>query len=301
MRVLVSGATGLIGSALVPFLEKEGHEVVRLVRASPRPGSDDVAWDPAAGRLEPGRLEGLDAVVHLAGENISEGRWTAEKKARIRDSRVKGTTLLCEALARLERPPAVLANASAIGYYGDRGDEALTEESPPGTDFLAGVCQQWEAATRPAAEKGIRVVRTRFGLVLSPAGGVLGGMLPHFRRGMGGSLGSGQQWVSWVAIDDAVGAIHHALATTALEGPANVTAPGPVRNREFAETLARAVGKSTLFPVPAVALRLAFGELTEAMLASQRVEPRKLIATGYSFQYPVLQRALEHLLRPAGC
>jgi uncharacterized protein (TIGR01777 family) len=296
MRVLISGSTGVIGSALAPYLAKEGHQVIRLIRGSPRSGSGDVAWDPAGARLEASALEGLDAVVHLAGENISEGRWTPEKKARIRESRVKGTSVLCETLAGLERPPAVLANASAVGFYGDRGDETLNEESPPGSDFLAGVCQAWEAATRPAAEKGIRVVRLRFGLVLSPSGGVLAGMLPHFRRGMGGTLGSGEQWVSWVALDDAVGAIRHALATESLEGAANVTSPHSVRNREFAGALGRAVGKPALIPVPAFGLRLLFGELAEAMLASQRVEPKKLFAAGYEFRFPELGPALEHVL-----
>ena len=300
LHVLVSGASGLIGSALVPFLTTGGHRVTRLVR-SPPAGEGAVFWDPAARRLDPAALEGADAVVHLAGEPIARGRWTDAKKARIRDSRIQGTELLAEALARLDRPPRVLVSASAVGYYGDRGAELLRETSPPGTGFLAGVCRDWEAATRAAAAKGIRVATLRFGIVLSPAGGALARMLPPFRLGVGGRIGGGRQYMSWIAVDDAVGAIHHALMTDDLEGPVNVVAPQAVTNREFTRTLGRVLRRPTIFPVPAFAARLAFGELADALLlASARVEPARLLAAGYRFRHPDLEDALRHLLgRPA--
>jgi len=297
MKVLVTGSTGLIGSALVPFLRAGGHEVVRLVRAPLRVEERVVLWDPEAGKIEPSELEGLDAVVHLAGESIA-GRWTAEKKARIRESRVRGTRFLCETLARLERPPTVLVSASAIGYYGDRGDELLREESPPGRGFLADVATQWEAATEPAAQRGLRVVLLRFGIVLSPRGGALAQMLPPFRLGLGGPIGSGQQYWSWIAIDDVVRAIQHALLTETLRGPVNVVSPDPVRNREFVRALGRVLGRPTLLPMPAAAVRLLFGQMgEELLLASQRVEPIRLLASGFVFQYPDLEGALRHLLR----
>jgi len=299
MRILVTGSTGLIGSALVPFLRAGGHEVVRLARAPLRGEESVVLWDPEGGKLEPSALEGFDAVVHLAGENIA-GRWTAEKKARIRDSRVRGTRLLSETLAQLERPPAVLASASAIGYYGDRGDELLREESPPGRGFLAEVAAQWEAATEPAARRGIRVVCLRFGIVLSPRGGALAQMLPPFRLGLGGPIGSGQQYWSWVAIDDVVRAIHHALGAETLHGPVNVVSPDPVRNREFVRALGRVLGRPTLLPMPALVVRVLFGQMgEELLLSSQRVEPIRLLASGFVFQYPDLDGALRHLLRKA--
>ncbi len=296
MTILVTGASGLIGSALIPVLTREGHRVIRLVRAEPKPGEAAIRWDPEAGTLEMAGLTGLDAVVHLAGENIA-GRWTAGKKARIRDSRVKGTRLLSESLARLPEPPNVLVCASATGYYGDRGEEILHEESAPGSGFLAEVCREWEAAADLAVQRGIRVVHLRFGLVLSPKGGALAKMLLPFRLGVGGIVGRGSQYWSWIALDDAVSAIHHALFTDTLRGPVNAVAPHPVTNREFTKTLGRVLGRPTPFPMPAFAARLAFGEMADALLlASARVEPAKLLATGYRFRHPELEGALRHLL-----
>jgi hypothetical protein len=296
MHVLVTGASGLVGSALVPFLTNGGHAVTRLVRSTPRPGQAEVPWDPAAHSIATPALEGLDAVVHLAGENIA-ARWTAEKKAMIRDSRVQGTGLLCDALAQLVKPPQALVCASAIGYYGDRGETILREESAPGTGFLAEVCRAWEAAAAPAAQRGIRVVYLRFGVVLSAAGGALTKMLTPFRLGVGGVIGSGQQYMSWVALDDVLGAIHHALLTETLHGPVNVVAPQPVTNQEFTKTLGTILGRPTVVPLPAFVARLAFGEMADALLlASTRVVPERLLASGYAFRSPALDGALRHLL-----
>ena len=286
-----------MGSALVSFLAAGEHRVTRLVRTTPRPGSGEVHWDPEAGVFDATRLEGLDAVVHLAGESIATGRWTAEKKAKIRDSRVGGARLRCDSLAGLKQPPRVLVCASAIGYYGDRGDELLTEESALGTGFLAGVCREWEAAAASAVQKGIRVVHLRFGMVLSGVGGALAKLLPPFKMGLGGVLGTGRQYVSWIALDDLFGVIAHALTTEALQGPVNAVAPNPVTNQEFTRTLGRILGRFTLLPIPAVAARLTFGEIAdEVLLASQRVQPTRLLATGYRFRYPELEGALRHLL-----
>jgi uncharacterized protein (TIGR01777 family) len=298
MRVLVSGASGFIGSALVPTLTAGGHTVTRLVRSTPRPGQAEIPWNPAARSIGTPALEGLDAVVHLAGENIASGRWTAAKKASIRDSRVQGTSVLCEALAQLVNPPKALLCASAIGYYGDRGQTILREESLPGTGFLAEVCQAWEAATAPAVQRGIRVVHLRFGVVLSPAGGPLATMLTPFRLGLGGVVGTGKQYISWIALDDVLGAIQHALSTETLEGPVNVVAPQAVTNQEFTTTLGRVLRRPTRLPLPAFAARLLFGEMADALLlASTRVTPARLVASGYTFQYPKLEEALRHLLR----
>lgn len=295
MRVLVSGASGLIGGALVPFLTTGGHDVVRLARGRKRAGA--VSWDPAAGSIDHAGLAGLDAVVHLAGENIAGGRWTVEKKARIRDSRVVGTRLLCEALAALPRPPQVLVAASAIGFYGDRGNDVVDEDSAPGAGFLADVCREWEAATAPAAAAGIRVVNLRFGVVLSGAGGALGTMLPPFRLGLGGPIGGGRQFMSWIAIDDVLDAILFALATAALSGPVNAVAPGVTTNAELTATLGRVLSRPAVIPVPAFAVRLLFGEMgDELLLSSTRVVPQRLEAAGFRFRFPALEPALRHLL-----
>jgi len=301
LRVAVSGASGMIGHALVPFLTTGGHTVVRLVRGRAREG--EAAWNYEHGRIETPKLEGLDAVVHLAGENIA-ARWTEARRRRILDSRAIGTRFLAETLARLRRPPRVLVSASAIGIYGNRGDESLTEASPtlagPG-DFLTEVGREWETATEPARAAGIRVVRLRFGVVLTPAGGVLGRMLPPFRLGVGGPLGRGTQWMSWIGIDDLLGAVHHALITEALAGPVNATAPNPVTSKTFASTLGRVLHRPAAVPVPRAALRLAFGEMADvALLSSARVLPARLQASGYLFRYPELEGALRFLLgRPA--
>jgi uncharacterized protein (TIGR01777 family) len=297
MHIAVTGASGLVGSALVPFLTTGGHRVVRVVRSAPKPDDDAIQWDPQAGQLDPASLEGLDAVVHLAGENIAAGRWTAAQKARIRDSRVKSTGLLCETLAKLSQPPKVLVCASAIGVYGNRGDETLQEDSPAGRGFLAEVCQAWEATTQPASQAGIRTALLRIGVVLSPAGGALAKMLLPFRMGVGGVIGSGNQYWSWIGVDDVVGAIHHALMTAGLEGAVNVVAPRPATNTEFTKTFGRVLGHPTFFPLPGFAARLALGEMADdLLLASTRVEPRKLVATGYSFRHPELEGVLRHLL-----
>jgi hypothetical protein len=296
MHIAVTGSNGLIGSALVASLGAGGHRVSRLVRG-PLAGAGAIEWDPAAGVRDAALLEGLDGVVHLAGENIGAGRWTVRRKAEIRRSRVEGTQRLCEALARLARPPKALVCASAIGIYGDRGDEPLTEESSPGGDFLAEVCRAWEAATGPAAGAGIRVVCLRFGVVLSPAGGALKKMLLPFRLGAGGRIGSGRQYMSWIALDDAAGAIHHALRDESLAGPVNAVAPFPATNAEFTRILARVLRRPAVAPLPAFAARLALGEMADALLlASQRVLPARLRASGYAFRFPDLEGALGHLL-----
>lgn len=295
MKVLVSGATGLIGSALTRELSGGGHRVLRLTR-SPR-SSEDVAWDLEAGTIDASRLEEIDAVVHLAGESIAEGRWTPEKKRRIRESRERGTRLLAETVAGMEERPRVMVSASAIGYYGSRGNELLTEESAPGVDFLAEVCKVWEAAADPAREAGIRVVHPRFGIVLSPKGGALGTTLPIFKLGGGGRIGSGGQWWSWVALDDVVGAIVYALTDDSVEGPVNVGSPNPLTNAEYTKVLGDVLNRPTFVPLPAPAARIALGEVADALLlASQRVKPAKLEATGYQFRYPELEGALRHLL-----
>lgn len=296
MKILVSGASGLIGAALAPFLTTGGHTVSRLVRAQPRTGEGEILWDPNRGVDDRNKLEGFDAVVHLAGENLI-GRWTADKRQRIRDSRVIGAKTLCETLAQLAAPPRVVVSASAIGYYGDRGAEVLTEESPVGTGFLAGVCREWEEATHPAVERNIRVVTARIGVVLNPTGGALAQMLLPFRFGLGGVIGSGEQYMSWIALDDVIGAIHHALITDTLRGPVNVTAPQPVTNREFTTALGRTLRRPMLLPLPAGVIRTALGEMAdELLLSSARVEPRRLQETTYPFRHPELGGALRHML-----
>ena len=296
MNILVTGSRGLIGRALVPFLTAGGHRVIRLVRSKASSDAGDVVWDPAAGMIDRAALAGLEAVVHLAGENIF-GRWTARKKAQIRDSRVHATRLLSESLAQLSRPPRVFVCASAAGFYGDRGSEILREESASGSSFLAEVCREWEAATHAAANAGIRVVNLRTGIVLAAAGGALATMLLPFRLGLGGRIGSGRQFLSWITLDDLLEVILHALQTEGLRGPVNAVAPNPVTNLEFTRTLGRVLLRPTLFPVPAFAARLVLGEMAdELLLASARLEPARLRATGFRFRFPELEGALRHLL-----
>lgn len=298
MRIAVTGSTGFIGTALVPALEGAGHEVVRVVRSRPASRSAEVYWDPAAGAIDADGLEGVDGAVHLSGENLASGLWTSERRRRIRDSRVASTALLSETLAQLGRPPAVLVCASAVGYYGDRGDEVLTETSPPGTGFLADVCVTWEAAAAPAANAGIRVVNARSGVVLHPRSAPLKQMLPLFRLGLGGRVGSGGQYVSWVALDDSLAAIRYALEHDDLRGPINVTAPEQVTNAQLTETLGRVLGRPTVFAVPAFALRLALRDLAEeTMLASTRAVPRRLVEHGFQFSHPRLEPAMRATLQ----
>jgi uncharacterized protein len=296
MRILLTGSSGLIGHALLTSLAADGHTVVRLMRShAPAPGRQ-ISWDPDKGIINADDLEDFDAVVHLAGESIV-GRWTPKKKARILESRVKGTRLLSEALVHLRMRPMVLVSASAIGYYGDRGDREIDEESPAGSMFLSEVTKAWEAATAPAAHSGIRVINLRIGFVLSKAGGGLAAMLLPFKFGVGGRVGSGRQYLSWIAIDDVVGAISHAILSDALRGPVNLVAPNPVTNREFTKILGRVLRRPTIFPLPAFAARMVLGEMAdELLLASTRVVPARLIATGYEFRFPQLEGALRHVL-----
>jgi uncharacterized protein len=294
MEVLMSGATGLIGSALTPELEGRGHRVRRLTR-TPR-SEGDIGWDPEAGTID-GYLAGTEAVVHLAGESIAEGRWTEQKKRRILESRQKGTRLLAEKVAELSEPPSVMVSASATGYYGDRGNELLTEESEPGSLFLSEVCREWEAAADPAREAGVRVVHPRFGIVLSTEGGALGTTLPIFKLGGGGKIGSGRQYWSWVSLDDVIGAIVHAIDTDDLSGPVNVVTPDPPTNAEYTKVLGHVLGRPTILTVPAPAARLGLGEIAdELLLVSARVEPVRLQETGYPFRHLGLEGALRYLL-----
>ncbi len=293
-RILVSGSSGLVGRALLPVLKANGYEVTRLIHGASS-GPNVIGWDPSQSPA-PESVSGFDAVVHLAGESIV-GRWTDEKKQRIRDSRITGTRHLAEALARASHRPRVLVSASAIGYYGDRGDEILREESPSGSGFLAEVCLGWESATVPAAQAGIRTAHIRTGVVLSTEGGALSKMLTPFRLGVGGNVGNGRQWWSWIALEDEVGIILHVLKTESLQGPVNTVAPNPVTNAEFTKTLGSALSRPTIFPMPAFAARLAFGQMAdELLLASQRVNPHRVMASGYVFQQPELRPALQALL-----
>ena len=297
MKILVSGSHGLVGKALINSLTTDGHEVLRLVRRARAFGAAEVEWHPNEGQIDAQHLEGLDVVVHLAGESIASGRWTDSKKRAIRESRVKGTSLLSEVLAHLSRPPSVLLSASAIGYYGDRGDEVLTEQSAPGEDFLSSVCVEWENATKPAMEKGIRTIHSRFGVILDPAGGALAQMLTPFRMGIGGRVGTGKQWMSWIALGDVVNGLKFVIADKHVQGAVNFVAPNPVTNAEFTKTLGRVLSRPTWFPVPAFGARLAFGELADALLlSSQRVEPSVLEDKGFLFSWPTLEPALRHLL-----
>jgi uncharacterized protein (TIGR01777 family) len=296
-RIVVTGASGLVGKRLAAELESAGARVVRAVRRPVSDAAHEMYWDPEAGKIDAAALEGADAVVHLAGENIAGGRWTEAFKARIRDSRVKGTRLIAEVIAGRSTKPQAFVCASAIGYYGDRGEETLSESAAPANDFLGRVCQEWEAACQPARDAGVRVVNLRIGVVLSPEGGALKKMLTPFKLGAGGKIGSGRQYMSWVAIDDVVGAFLFVLAKPQAAGAVNVVAPQPVTNAEFTKTLGRVLSRPTIARVPAFAARLLAGEMADALLlSSTRVVPQALTAAGYHFRQPELEGALRHLL-----
>jgi uncharacterized protein (TIGR01777 family) len=290
--IVVSGASGMLGRALGAFLSTGGHRVLRLVRGAAK-SEDEIAWDPAAGTIDAAKLEGVYGVVHLSGENVGEGRWTSAKKRAIEESRTKSTALLARTIAGLARKPEVFVSASAIGLYGNRGDEPLDESSARGTGFLADVCDAWEAATAPAKAAGIRTVLARLGVVLSAKGGALAKLLPVFKLGAGGPVGGGRQVMSWIALDDVVYAMLHVLATPSLEGPVNFVAPEPATNAEFGSTLGRVLHRPSFMPTPAFAIELAFGEMgRETVLASQRVEPKRLLGSGFAFEFPSLEGAL---------
>jgi uncharacterized protein (TIGR01777 family) len=296
---VVTGASGLIGSRLVPKLVEQGFMVRRLVRRESR-RRDEFTWDPQSGAIDTAALEGADVVINLAGETIGR-RWTAGRRQRIRDSRVKGTSLLVTTIGRVARPPRAMYNASAMGIYGSRGAEVLDETSTHGSDFLASVCEEWEAATDPAAAAGVRVVIGRHGLVLAPEGGALGQMLPVFRLGLGGRLGAGRQWVSWIALADVVRAILFLLSNDVVAGPLNVVAPNPVDNTDFTRALGAVLRRPTVFPVPTIALTTIFGEMaTHTLLASQRVRPTRLLELGFEFRYPTVEAALRGELHAGG-
>lgn len=292
-RIAVSGASGLIGTALRHFLEAGGHQVLRLVRRTAKPGADEVRWDPARGEIDAAALEGMDAVVHLSGESVGAGRWTPERREKIINSRTQSTELLCKTLAGLAAKPRVLISASAIGYYGDCGEDAVCDEAREcGAGFLADVCRQWEQAAAPARAAGISVVNLRIGVVLAARGGALKQMLLPFSLGLGGRIGTGKQIMSWVALDDVVGAIHH-LIFTDLSGPVNLVSPNPVTNSQFAATLARVLHRPALLPMPASLIRALFGQMgREVLLSGARVEPGKLTASGFRFMFPDLEDAL---------
>jgi hypothetical protein len=297
MHIAVTGSRGLIGSALVRFLAAGGHRVTRLVRGADAGPGPTARWSVERGLEAAERLAGLDAVVHLAGENLAAGRWTPARKEAIRRSRVEGTRRLASALARLGRPPQIFVSASAVGIYGNRGEEILDEKSAPGRGFLADLCRDWEAATAPLAPSGARIVQLRFGMVLAADGGALAKMLPVFRLGAGGVLGDGRQAMSWIGRDDALAVILHAVTSGELAGPVNAVAPVPVTNAEFTRILARVLGRPAFLRVPAAALRLVYGELAdETLLASQHVVPARLLATGYRFLDAELEPALAHVL-----
>ncbi len=296
MKILIAGASGLVGQKLCASLARQRHDVVRLVRRAAK-AKDEISWDPATSSLDASALEGIDAVVNLSGENVGAGRWTARRRDAILRSRVDATRTLVTAAQKMKRKPAVFVSASAVGFYGDRGDDELTESSAIGHGFLPEVCLIWETHAEGAARVGVRTALLRFGVVLSGEGGALGKMLPIFRLGLGGRLGDGKQWMSWVSIDDVIGAIEHALTHPSVSGPVNVVAPEPVTNAGFTRTLGRVLGRPTFFPVPAAMLRLVFGEMADAaLLSSARALPQKLRETGYTFRYTQLEAALRAVL-----
>ena len=295
MKVAVTGSSGLIGTSLVSFLSKKDIVVSKILRENPE--DDDISWKPEDGDWNSAFTGGVDGIVHLAGESVASGKWTRKKKEKIRNSRIEGTKRLCEHILKLPTPPSVLVCASAIGYYGNRGVEFLNEGSPRGSGFLSDVCLGWEEATESVSKAGIRVVNVRFGIVLSKDGGALAKMMTPFKIGMGGKIGSGTQYMSWIAMDDVTSAIYHTLITESLKGPVNVTAPNPVTNKEFTNTLGEVLKRPAVVPIPAFAAKLAFGEMAnDLLLASTKVAPKRLSDSGYEFQYPKLEPALKHVL-----
>ena len=295
MKVAVTGSSGLIGTSLVSFLLEKNVTVSKILRENPE--DDDISWKPEDGDWNSAFTGGVDGIIHLAGENIASGKWTRKKKEKIRNSRIEGTNRLCEHILKLPTPPSVLVCASAIGYYGNRGVEFLNEGSSRGSGFLPDVCLGWEEAAESVSKAGIRVVNVRFGIVLSKDGGALAKMMTPFKMGMGGKIGSGTQFMSWVAMDDVTGAIYHTLTTDLLKGPVNVTAPNPVTNKEFTNTLGEVLKRPAVVPMPAFAAKLAFGEMAnDLLLASTKVAPKMLSDSGYEFQYPELENALRHIL-----
>ena len=293
MKILISGSHGLLGSALIPTLQAAGHDLTRLIRRQ----GNGIVWNPDTGVIDKNALEDFEAVIHLAAENIGSGLWTAGKKEKIRSSRLNGTGFLAKTIAKLNRPPSVLISASATGYYGDRGSVILDETSTPGEGFLARVCQDWEKATEPALQAGVRVVQTRFGLILSARGGILSRLRLPFKLGLGANMGDGKQYQPWIAMDDAVAAIGHILTSPALSGPVNIVAPQSVTNHEFTEILGQVFGRPVIFSLPAMLLKLILGELArELLLSSARVQPKKLNDSGFKFKYTRLQTALHSIL-----
>ncbi len=297
MKIFVTGSSGLIGSALVAFLTAHGHTVTRLVRRSPRPGAEEIFWNPEAGSIDASSLEGFEAAVHMAAESLAAIRWTPAKKKRILESRIRGTELLARTLATLGRPPQVMISASAVGYYGDRGAEELREDSSAGSGFLSDVCRHWEQAASVVADRGIRLVLLRQGLVLSAAGGALPRMLPPFRLGIGGRLGSGTQYMGWLALDDLLEIVMFVLLHHELSGPINAVAPEPVTNRDFTRALGHALGRPAFLTIPAIAVQMMFGEMgKQLLLASTRAVPERLAQAGFQFRFPDLETALRHVL-----
>jgi hypothetical protein len=297
MKVLVTGASGFIGTALVSALRQSGHEAIALVRRTPRPGAAEIQWDPG-GAIDGTKFSGADAVVHLAGESVASGRWNEQRKARILNSRVQGTQTIAASIARANPRPRVLVTASANGIYGDTGDKVVTEAEPAGTTFLAEVGRQWEQATRAASDAGIRTVMLRIGIVLSAQGGALARMLPPFRVGVGGRIGDGRQWMAWITVDDLIALFLHALKTESVRGAVNAVAPNPVTNADFTRALGAVLKRPTLFPVPAYVVRTVFGQMgEELLLSSNRAVPKAALASGFQFRYPEIRGALEHVLK----
>lgn len=297
MKILIAGASGFVGSELVPFLTHAGCEVKKLVRKNTDLASDEISWDPEKGIVNESELEGFDAMINLAGDSISQGRWTEKKKKSILESRINATRTLSNAIQRIKKPPKIFINASAVGYYGSRGDSILTEDSQSGTGFLAHVCEEWEAAALPIASKNVRLMNTRFGMILSANGGALAKMLIPFKFGLGGVIGSGNQYISWITLDEVLGIIYHILNTDTLAGPVNVATPNPVTNSTFTKTLGKVLSRPTFLTMPATVAQLVFGEMAdELLLASQRVSCEKLIGSGYQFCQPQLEQALQQLL-----